>query len=31
VPAIRERATVMDGIFDDEDDTDEGYGDAETS
>lgn len=31
VPAIRGGATVMDGVFDDEDDTDEGGGQAETS
>ncbi|MFZ0001674.1 MAG: hypothetical protein WAK76_19455, partial [Trebonia sp.] len=31
VPAIRRGATVMDGVFYDEDDTDEGSGEAETS
>jgi hypothetical protein len=32
VPAIRGGATVIDGVFyDDEDDTDEGEGEAETS
>jgi hypothetical protein len=31
VPAIRGGATVMDGVFYDEDDTDEGNEEAETS
>jgi hypothetical protein len=31
VPEIRGGATVMDGVFDDEDDTDEGNEEAETS